>query len=236
MEEQPALRVTPRTKSSYAADKLREALLEGRYATGAWLRTAGLAAELGLSLTPVREALVELATEGLVEMVPYRGARVAEIPGIDLTEVYLVRGLLESAAASLAATRATPQELARLHKLHANFAKAVKSRSRSELRALNDEFHFAIYDAARSPLVRRLIELAWARSPRDTFTLLPTRAALSLQDHTAIVSAISARNPEQAQSAMRQHIDAALALILEHQAGVWKGGGRPSARKRSKRC
>ncbi len=218
---EPDLRVTSRdrapknteTKSAFAAKKLREALAQGRFVTGQWLRAQTLADQFGLSLTPVREALLELASEGLIEIEPYRGARVAEIPLVNLSEVYTVRSLLESKATGLAAARFSAEGLKQLTAMHADFAVAVTAGENERLRELNDRFHFFIYDAAGAPLIRQLIATVWTRAPRDTFRLLPERPDHSVRAHTEILDALLRRDPSDAERAMRDHIDESLLLI-----------------------
>lgn len=210
-------RVNVQTKSAYAAEKLRGALAQGRYARGEWLRAQGVAEELGLSLTPVREAMLELASEGLIDMVPYRGARVAEIPMVNLSEVYIVRGLLEGAATGLAAARFSRQGLVKLAAIHTLFQKTMQSGDHSQLRELSDQFHFAIYDAAGVPLIRSIIKSVWARAPRDTFGILPKRPDRSLHEHGIILEALQQRDPRAAEAAMRHHIEEAFALIRTYR-------------------
>jgi len=208
------------TKSAYAAKQLREALASGKYENGQWLRAQDLADEFGLSLTPVREALTELASEGLIDLIPFRGARVSEIPTVDLSEVYAARALLEAAATSLAAARITPKALAQVRALHDEFVNAVKTGKRDELRELNDRFHFAIYQAADAPLISQLIKMVWTRAPRDTFRLLPERPERSLKAHGDIVEALGRRDPRDAERAMRDHIDESFALIRSYRKNL----------------
>jgi DNA-binding GntR family transcriptional regulator len=215
------------TKSAYATAMLREALAEGRFARGERLQLAKLARELGLSLTPVREALFALAREGLVEMAPHRGARVGEVPIADLAELYAVRAILESPAARLAAVHLGSGDLAHLERVHADFGKAAQARSSTRLRALNDEFHFTIYDVAGSPLLRSYIRDVWSRSPLDTFARLPERAQRSLEDHEAIMAALRAGDGAAAEVAMRRHLETSFELLERHRK-------RSDARRRPK--
>src|ERR1700693_2281590 len=231
------------TKSALAAKKIREALAAGKYASGQWLRAQELADELDLSLTPVREALLELASEGLVDMIPFRGARVSEIPMVDLSEVYAARALLEAAATSLAAARITPKALAEVRALHNEFVKAVKTGKRDELRELNDRFHFAIYEAADAPLISQLIKTVWTRAPRDTFRLLPDRPERSLKAHGDIVEELGRRDPRHAGRAMRDHIDESFALIRSYRKDLGpnrrigpNGAAAKPTRKRASRA
>ena len=197
---------------------LREALAEGRFARGERLQLAKLARELGLSLTPVREALFELAREGLIELAPHRGARVGEVPISDLSEIYAVRAILESSATGMAAANVNADDLAHLERIHADFGGAAKARSSTRLRALNDEFHFTIYAAAGSPLLSSYIRDVWSRSPLDTFARLPERARQSLDDHGAILEALRTGDAAAAQHAMRRHLEVSFELLKRHRA------------------
>ncbi|MGH7715043.1 MAG: GntR family transcriptional regulator, partial [Vulcanimicrobiaceae bacterium] len=213
------------TKSAYAASVIRRALSDGVYGAGERLTTARLAKELGLSMTPVREALIELANEGLVEISPHRGARVAELGLVDLSDVYLARAILEPAATRLAARRLDTNTIADIRKIHQDFLAAVDQGDADTLLALNESFHFAIYDLAMSPLLRRLIRVVWSASPNDTFRLIPGRAEQSLKDHTAIMRALTSGNAERAEKAMQNHINASLHLITNFKKKRSPGGG-----------
>lgn len=201
------------TKSAYAAAKLRQAFSQGKYAPGDRLQIAKLAKDLGLSLTPVREALSELANEGLVDIQPHRGARVADLPISDLSETYFVRALLESAATRLAAERATDELCAALEACHKRFVEAVDAGELEALRQLNDEFHGLIYDMAQSPLLRRLIR-SGINAPSDTFTLIKDRAQRSVRFHGEILNAIRLRDADKAEALMSAHIKDSLELIV----------------------
>ncbi len=207
------------TKSAYAASVLRRALSDGVYCAGDRLTTAKLAKELGLSMTPVREALIELANEGLVEIAPHRGARVAEVPLADLSDVYLAREILESAATRLAAPQLDAGTIKELRRLHHAFVAAARAGDARALFKLNAEFHFAIYEAAHSPLLSRLIRTVWSSSPNDTFRLIPDRAARSVKDHSAILKALIAGDARAAEAVMRAHIHDALGLIRAYKRG-----------------
>lgn len=206
------------TKSAYAAAMLRQAFAEGKYVAGDRLQIAKIAKDYSLSLTPVREALFELANEGLVDMEPHRGARVADLPMTDLADAYLARELLESAATRLAAQRATPEQVQSLVAHHDLFVRAVNAGERESLRRLSDQFHGTIYEMAQAPLLRRLIRLAWTAAPADTFTLIEQRAGRSVTDHEAIVEAIRSGSAERAEEQMRDHIRGSLELIRRAKA------------------
>src|ERR1700712_4920 len=107
--------ITPSPTSSLrVSEELREAILSGEFGPGERLRTAMLATRFGSSRTPVREALVQLEGEGLVDIEPRRGALVRSFASTDLIDLYEIRALLEPAAAARAALRASANQLARL--------------------------------------------------------------------------------------------------------------------------
>lgn len=205
------------TKSAYAASVIRKALSDGTYGAGERLTTARLAKELGLSLTPVREALIELANEGLVEISPHRGARVAELGLTGLSDVYQTRAILEPAATRIAVPNLDKDAISQLKTLHKGFLRAVEEGDAAAMLDVNEQFHFAIYDASGSSLLSRLIRIVWSSSPNDTFRLIPDRAERSAEDHTAILRALTSGNPERAEAAMRSHIEDSLTLITAYK-------------------
>ncbi len=172
-----------------------------------------LARDLGFSMTPVREALMQLANDGLLEIAPHRGVRVADIADDDLVDTYVVRAIVESAAARLAAARIRPEEIAQLRRVHRQFVDAASARDPdvARLRELNEEFHFIIYAAAGSPLLRRMIRTAWTSSPRDTFGVLPLKTARD--DHGALIEALETRDGDRAEDVMREHIEESAKLL-----------------------
>jgi DNA-binding GntR family transcriptional regulator len=113
--EDRAEAAAPRANTRLAYDAIRARIVDGEVAPGQWLRESTVADSLGLSRTPVREALRMLATEGVIEMVPNRGARVVSWTPADIDEVYRLRALLEGHGAALAARAATPQQVPRGH-------------------------------------------------------------------------------------------------------------------------
>lgn len=211
------------TKSAFAAAKIREALASGRYAPGERLQAKRVAEDLNLSLTPVREALLSLATEGLVVMAPHRGATVAEYSEGQLAEVFAIRAQLESYATEKAAAVMTGELLAHLADVQNRIRGAVEGGRQDRLRELNDDFHFSIYQAAGSELLERLIRQAWAAAPRDLFSLLPERGQGTVVEHDVIVAALRAGDPVAAGAAMRAHLESS--LRLQQRA---RSGGRPT--------
>src|SRR5437763_5415997 len=124
------------------AERLRERILAHSLAPGSWIDEQALTAELGISRTPLREALKVLAAEGLVTMKLRRGAYVTEVSERDLAEVYHLLALLESDAAAVVAERASGPEMKELKALHAELAAAAADRDR--FFATNERFHMRL--------------------------------------------------------------------------------------------
>ena len=198
------------TRRAYAA--VRDGIAQGRLTPGEWLREAALAEGLGLSRTPVREALRVLAAEGLVELVHNRGARVVRWTAEDVEETYRLRALLEGEAASLAARRATPQHVAALERTCAAHERSVADRRPAvEQAACNDAFHAAVLEAAGSARLLALHAIV-------TSAPLVARAVSGYDDvdlqrsvlaHRDVLMAVRERDEALAAAAMRAHILAA---------------------------
>ena len=212
--------LTPRSHKQlrlWVADRLRSDILEGRLKPGQWLRQERLAQEQGVSQTPVREALKQLAGEGLVEHVPYRGIRVVEFSVEDVEDLYACRAFIEGMSARYAARHITEAELADLTLVYERMIRCVTPDDLAEYRELNRLFHSGIFAASRrSYLVRTLAQLwsafptmLWSNVPRVARFSLPERDEPDIEEHTAILDALRAHQPAAAESAVRRHIEAA---------------------------
>lgn len=209
-------------------DALREALLEGTPGPGERLRTAALAERFGTSRTPVREALVLLEADGLVELEPRRGAIVRGFAADDVAELYDVRALLEPRAAALAAERAAPEAVERLHEL-CRLSEAATGRSREAVAnqiAWNEEFHRVILDAAGSPRLAAAMRAVGAipRAFRTAFWLDHHQRTLSQTCHRELAAAIAAGEADRAEAAMRMHIVSGRSYLSEVTMHRSRGG------------
>jgi DNA-binding GntR family transcriptional regulator len=211
---------------AWAAGQLRAAISEGRLQPGEWLRQERLARELGVSHMPVREALKELAAEGLIEYLPYRGMRVVEFSPDDIEDLYALRALLEGRAARAAAERLSAEQLAELRTLLADMAASMAPEQISRHRQLNRRFHEFIYQASgRAYLIRTLSQL-WSWFPTMFLGTYPATAAAPLtgreadpDEHTEIVAALEVRDAARAEALMSQHIlNAGRQLVLTLRA------------------
>ena len=203
------------------AERLRAAILDGELKAGEWLRQERLAQEYGVSQMPVREALKELAAEGLVEHVPYRGVRVVAFAPHDVEDLYAHRAFLEGRAAHAAATVINAGELAELKRLHGAMLSHMASEQIVEYRTLNRQFHQLIVASSRRPYLIRSLAQIWASFPSmlwsnfasTALNPLPERDARDPQEHSAIIDALERRDAQAAERAARLHIDGAGELL-----------------------
>jgi DNA-binding GntR family transcriptional regulator len=211
------------TNATRVQDQLREAILTGALEPGSRLRAEALAERLRSSRTPVREALLLLAQEGLVQIEPRRGATVRTFDAADLSDLYEVRALIEPHAAALAAQRITVAEIDRLTKIHEQSAAydAADEDSVAAQLQLNDEFHRLILEAARSPRLTSAMGAVSGipRSFRASFWRDDGQRAQSLSCHHELVGAIGHQRSELAETVMRMHIQGAGAFLAEVMAG-----------------
>jgi DNA-binding GntR family transcriptional regulator len=187
------------------AELLRERIFRQELRPGSWIDELKLAEEYGISRTPLREALKVLATEGLVTMKLRRGAYVTEVSERDLAEVYHLLALLESDAASVAAERASPQQMRELQDLHHRLAAA--SGEREEFFRINEAFHRKLLEVAdnrwREQMVADLRKVM--KLNRHHSLLKAGRIDESLAEHAAIMQALEQRDPAGAGARMREH-------------------------------
>jgi DNA-binding GntR family transcriptional regulator len=215
-------RAAVQTKGAAAYSALREAILDGRFAPGSRLTGQTLADELGMSLTPVREALRLLATQGLVEHDPHRGTRVAPLAPESIEETYRLRRVLEPMACELAAQHATADYLAEIEAAMSAFASAVDDKRHDDLPELNAILHHRIYAAAQSPLLLEFIDRLWLRIPFQAMSLVRHQEQKTAE-HQAVVTAIVGRRRKAAGRAMLQHITNSTQATLA-RAKAMEGG------------
>ena len=207
-----------RNASVAATELIREAIIDGRLAPGTRLKEEELARELGISRTPVREALLLLQAEGLVEATPNRGATVRSHTAEDLDDLYQLRALLEGHAARRAATRISDEVIA---VLRASCSRFDELSEQDDLRAIVKEnlfFHSTILDLAGSvrltSMVRKVIELPLVYKSYIWYSREQTR--ISAHYHRQITNALAARDAERAELVMKEHVFEARDLLVAH--------------------
>lgn len=188
---------------------LREAILTGRLQAGTRLVEREIARQLGVSRTPVREAIRKLELEGLVQQVPRRGVVVAQMSARDALEVYTIRAVLEGLAARLAAERISPSKLKRLNELVEAMEKACEHNDEEALQTLHMEFNAIIYEAAESPRLHQLISnLAdYIVGFTKVGYSVPGRMRAATCEHRALVEALGKGDSRLAEEIARQHIE-----------------------------
>ncbi len=195
------------------ADQIRAAILDGRFKPGEWLRQEKVAQELGVSQMPVREALKELAAEGLIEHVPYRGVRVLALSIQDIEDLYEHRAFLESRAAELAAEQISEGEITEMKAMLAEM-ESLPPEQIAQYRKVNRNFHEKIFHISRREYLIRTLTQMWEAFPtmlignfaRTAQQPLPQRDAHDQVEHRAIMAALEAHDGERAGNAMKEHI------------------------------
>ena len=197
-----------RTRTDDLRVQLADEIVRGIFAPGDALDESGLAARYGVSRTPVREALRQLSSSGLVEIRPHRGAIVTRPSEARLMEMFVVMAELESLCAGLAAEAMSLLERRELERLHRALGELVKSGDPTRYAEANERFHSAIYAGAHNGYLSELTLATRARlAPfrRAQFSRIG-RLALSFDEHDRVVEAILRGDRDLATRAMREHI------------------------------
>lgn len=198
--------------------RLLDEIRSGTLAPGARLREIELAERLGISRTPVREAIRQLEADGLVSHLPRQGATIRSLDHAEVVELYEMRAVLEGTAARLAARAASDIELAELAALNAELA-AVPAGAAA--REINRVFHRTLIEAARNRfLIKAMSALQKTLLILGPTTLAePDRAVSAVAEHGAVLDALLARDGAGAEVAMRAHVEAALSARIRGMRG-----------------
>jgi DNA-binding GntR family transcriptional regulator len=195
-----------RSRADFVYESLRDAISDGRIAGGERVREEEVARNLGVSRTPVREALQRLQQRGILILGPGRGLVVAQLSHEEVVELYAMREILEGSAARFAAMNATTAEIATLYQLQEQL-RTAEGDDMLHI-TLNRRFHQAIYEAAHNRYLMQTLE-----SLHDSFALLrsstlrlPHRQRNSDEERHRIIAAIEKRDPDLAEKEAREHI------------------------------
>jgi DNA-binding GntR family transcriptional regulator len=200
--------------------RLREAIVRGRLAPNQRLVEAEMSREFGMPRAAVRTALVRLEHEGLVEREPHRGARVRHVSEAEAVEILEARAALEGLAARQAALNLSAAGASELREILDRQRAALAEQDLLGASEVNAELHAKIVDLSGHATAQRLIRALNSQMVRYQFRtiLIPGRPAQSIEEHTAIVDALTGGQPEAAERAMRQHLDqVAKALHASHR-------------------
>jgi DNA-binding GntR family transcriptional regulator len=204
----------PSPMGSVTAD-IRQAILQGDFVPGQRLVEIDLSDQFSASRGAVRSALLELATEGLVERMANRGARVRIVPFDEAIEIYEVRMVVEALCAAKAAERIDPVNARLLRTIGKDMSAAVSEGDIARYRDLNQQLHGRIRDMSGQQTAVAVLERMRAQSVRQQFKVasLPGRPKVSLPEHLAMIAAICAGDPAAAEDATREHLRSVMAAM-----------------------
>jgi len=192
---------------THAYKELESAIFDGVFAPGASLNEEKLARELGVSRTPVREALVQLEREGLVKTVPNRGAEVIGVSEEDTRDIHFIRTKIEGFAARKASESITEKELNSMREIVELQEFYAGRGDYMQVAVLDTKFHELLYEASRSRPLTQMLSLFhnFIQKSRET-TLKAGRAAASTQEHRKIYEALLQRDADAAEQATETHV------------------------------
>ncbi len=194
---------------------LREAVLDGEYLPGETLRLRDLARRLEVSVMPVREALQQLANDGLIEVSAHRGARVAPLRIEDLEDLYHFRMAIEPEALRVAVGRLGGADYDRLERVLEMWDESM---SDEQYRRIHREFHFGIYALDQSPWCQRVIPRLWEASERYRRWAIRRRGIPESRwnEHEPILRMMRANRCDAASLALREHLQTTLTMLSRH--------------------
>ena len=204
----------PRALYEDVAELLRQRIFSHQLAPGSWIDELKIAEEIGISRTPLREALKVLATEGLVTMKVRRGAYVTEVSPTDLLQVYHLLALLESDAASELAAKATDTQITELQALHDALEAAVADRD--EFFIANERFHMRVLEMLENKWLNQMVAdlRKVMKLNRHNSLFKSGRVEESLQEHRDLMAALAARDAGAAQACVKLHFKNGLAAAV----------------------
>ncbi len=192
-----------------AADRIRELILNGVLKTGDRILEANMCMSLGISRTPFREALRILGSEGLVDLVPNKGAFVAQHSREYIREMFEVMSILEGACARMAAVKMTASALKQIESAHQTLEAHYEAGDLERYMVVNDNYHVLLQEMAGNKVLDQVINGLRQRVLLYRHQQLyhrPDRFLLSLTEHRRILEAFRAGDPDRAESLMKQHV------------------------------
>lgn len=211
--------------SSRVYHQIRAEIIRGALVPGESVTEMGLANDCGVSRTPVREALRQLELEGLVELIPNKGAVILGISPEDICDIYQIRAMLEGSIAERAAQRATEEDVKRLHEILDLTDFYIGRQNMQQLQAMDGQFHQLIYEMSGSRMFRRVLKDMhyYIGLTRDASLKSEGRAMQSLREHRAVLDAIAQHDGEKAKKLMNHHVNKALENVLKRHLQEVKG-------------
>lgn len=209
----PTLRGIRLDRSSPLRDQiyavLRRLIVTGRVQPGEVIDEKAIAMQLGVSRTPVREAVKKLTDEHLVVVAAQSSTRASNIDPHDVEQAFIIRRALELESAGLASRRVSRADIDALSEILASHAQAMRRKDFGEAIAIDDRFHARIAEISGMPRLWHAIEISKAQLDRCRHLMVPRtgEAAATLSQHRAIIKALATKDPAKAQHAMAEHLE-----------------------------
>jgi DNA-binding GntR family transcriptional regulator len=219
----------PKPLHESVVERLRDMIVEGQLAVGERLHDANLATTLQVSRTPIREAIKLLATEGLVDLLPGRGARVSDFSIDDIKQLFEAIAGIERNACELAAERMTDRDLEKLQRLHDRMARHHAAGERQPYFKLNHEIHLAIVAASDNAILQAIHASLMTRARRARYAALSShgRWVEAMAEHERLMVALAANDARRAGEIMHEHdLGTAHSIVTSLQL-IAPGSGAP---------
>lgn len=202
------------------AGVVRQRIFDGTYRSGSYIRLDQLAAELGISVTPVREALFGLRAEGLLVQKPHRGFVVLPVTRRDVADVAEVQAHIGGELASRAAGQITAEQLEELNRIQVRLERAYADGDHDAAVRLNHEFHRGVNVAASSPKLAQLMSHTTRYALESVFPTVEGWPARSAREHRRVLAALRRGDAEGAREAMAKHLSAGSKPLIDHLRGL----------------
>ena len=188
--------------------RIREDILNGKYQKDEELKEVSLGRELGVSRTPVREALRQLELEGLVKIIPNKGAFVTGISEKDVHDIYVIRSLLEGLCVRWTTENITSEQIDELEEILLLASFHLKKGNADQITELDGKFHHVLYEASQSRILEHVLSdfHKYVQMARNQSVKIENRAEKSLNEHTAILNAIKSGDKDEAEALANKHI------------------------------
>lgn len=197
-------------------DTLKQRIISGEYEPGQRLIANDLAEEFDISRMPVREALTRLASTGLVELIPYKGAIVNELTAEDYVEIFYIRSVLEGLAARLACPNMTEEDLEKMRSANEEIEKMIEQDD-VDFQRVNRLFHSTIWGRTGSDRLRELLSNLYSEAAqyRHLTMIYPGRMKEVYEEHKQFLDALYDRDAEKAEESVRKHYESTLQWLVD---------------------
>jgi DNA-binding GntR family transcriptional regulator len=216
----PRLKFT--SKSEYVYQVLRERIIQGELQTNKRYKAVDIAAELGVSRTPVSNAVKILASQGYVTLLPSVGFEIKQLTLKEVEGILLIRGALEELAIELAMDNVSPRDIADLRKILPTCERAIERQDSRKYSELNKEFHFNLYQFADLPNLIETFETLWIHEGWYSKELKnnPENILTLVKDHYEIVDLIEKKEKNRIKALVRRHIYNCLHVVSESLSNI----------------